>query len=244
MDESTHNSLLRKFGVLIPPADRDRILAVIDEAEQRMRGLGPSHPELRTLEDGRNGRKVTETVQPAGGLELAEGLVDGLWELYLPHFGRGKLMDLAEIIQENFRFGPLMWFSGDARQRIKESEQRAFDEQPAARLSQSNETSREEPGPGSKAPTAKRKQARGPRPKTEDHEKLANIVEPYGTAWKEDENLWKICQQADGAKVFIPAKEWSPIRTWKSGYKKHKDKVIKVIRSRLKKIGRIPATEA
>ena len=87
------------------------------------------------------------------------------------------------------------------------------------------------------------KQKPGPRPKTEEHEKLANIVEPYGTAWKEHKNLRKICQQADRAKVFVP-KEWNPITTWKGGYRKHVDKMIKVIRSRLQKIGRLPATEA
>ena len=81
----------------------------------------------------------------------------------------------------------------------------------------------------------------GPEPKTEDHEKLAAIVEPYGVAWKEDQNLWKICQQADSVKVFVP-KNWKRVTTWKGGYKKHKDKLIKVIQSRLKKIGPSPET--
>ena len=83
----------------------------------------------------------------------------------------------------------------------------------------------------------------GPRPKTPDHKRLAKIVEPYGTAWKEHKNLAKICKEADRVKVFVP-KEWSPVRSWKGGFKKHPDKLLKVIASRLKSIGGLPATKA
>ena len=107
-------------------------------------------------------------------------------------------------------------------------------------LDQTSRQRTEKPG-ADEQPFQRKK--RGPEPRTEDHKKLAAIVELYGVAWKEDQNLWKICKQADSAKVFVP-KEWKPITTWKGGYKKHRDKLIKVIASRLKKIGRLPATKA
>ncbi len=81
---------------------------------------------------------------------------------------------------------------------------------------------------------------RGPRPKTADHTKLARIVEPYGIAWKEDKNLRQICRKADKGKVFVP-KTWHPVVTWKGSLQKYRDKVIKVIESRLKSIRQLPS---
>ena len=125
MDTWTHDLSLRRMGIELPEKTLDRIVQATAETEKRLRALGPSYPELRTLEDG---RKVTATVQPAGSLDLALALVDSLWKLYLPHFG-SRLMDLAAMTQWHFRSQPLMWFSEDARQRLKEHK-REIESQP------------------------------------------------------------------------------------------------------------------
>ena len=82
---------------------------------------------------------------------------------------------------------------------------------------------------------------RGPPPKTDQHRKLAGIVQPYGVAWKEDKNLRNICKQADQKKVLVPP-QWFPTTTWKGGLTKYRDKVIKVIEYRLNTIDRLPST--
>ena len=79
----------------------------------------------------------------------------------------------------------------------------------------------------------------GPPPMTEQHQALAEIVQPYGVAWKDDLNLSRICKEADRRKVPVP-KQWHPVRTWSGGFTKHKDKVLKVIASRLKTLQKLP----
>jgi hypothetical protein len=81
----------------------------------------------------------------------------------------------------------------------------------------------------------------GPRPRTDDHEKLVRIVEPYGSSWKEERNLSKICSEADRQKVFVPQK-WR-VSHWRGGLRNNRDKVLKVIEWRLKSIGQLPSSD-
>ena len=253
---------LKQSDIWLSPLDRGHILALIDEACQRLRGLGyvgvgrwgpvyevdddrsndrrlyytadkrrvveEDSPKAAFLmapkggripiEDAKRFGLVEETPQEKGTTIVIE-LVDKLWPLYWDHAEGDKLRGVPRILRQHFRYRPLDEFSDEAYERIKKHEPRAFEhrEQPST-----TDSTQDHSRPG-------------PRPKTEDHGKLAMIVKPYGVAWKDDQNLSKICRLADGAKVFVP-KEWSPITTWRGGYKKHKDKLIKVIASRLKKM--------
>ena len=50
----------------------------------------------------------------------------------------------------------------------------------------------------------------GPKPMTEAHEALAEIVEPRGVEWKDDKILKKICAAADRKKIPTPKRNGCP----------------------------------
>ena len=79
----------------------------------------------------------------------------------------------------------------------------------------------------------------GRKPMTKAHNTLADIVEPHGVEWKRPKNLKKICADADRRRVPVSA-QWHAATTWKGGLKKHPERVVKLIESRLKSIVRLP----
>ena len=56
------------------------------------------------------------------------------------------------------------------------------------------------------AQTASRK--RGPKADSENHEKVASIIKPYGEHWTTDENLMEICDELDRQNIPAP-KTWA-----------------------------------
>ena len=82
---------------------------------------------------------------------------------------------------------------------------------------------------------------RGPKADTENHEKVARIIKPYGEAWTSDDNLLEICDELDKQQVPVP-KTWASrkdgvARTWSRGLHHYQHLVIKAIKDRLKAAG-------
>jgi hypothetical protein len=79
---------------------------------------------------------------------------------------------------------------------------------------------------------------RGPKPDTENHAKVAEIVSRYGEHWTTDDNLSEICEQLDEAGVPIP-KTWAyrsdaKSRSWPRALTNYRQLVVKAIKDRLK----------
>ena len=82
---------------------------------------------------------------------------------------------------------------------------------------------------------------RGPKPDTENQEKVVNIVKAYGEAWTADENLFDICDELDRQAVPVP-KTWATrsdgvAHTWSRARHHYQHLVIKAIKDRLKAAG-------
>jgi hypothetical protein len=79
---------------------------------------------------------------------------------------------------------------------------------------------------------------RGPKPDTENHQRVAAIIRRYDDDWILDDNLLEICEALDAQHVPIP-KKW-PSRTdgkshsWSRGLQNYPTLVIKAIKDRLK----------
>jgi hypothetical protein len=83
----------------------------------------------------------------------------------------------------------------------------------------------------------RRRPGRGPKRDTENHLKLARIVDTFGDRWNESENLAEICDRLDKDRVPTP-KTWQsrtpPSRSWARGFTNDPEMVRKVIAYRRK----------
>jgi hypothetical protein len=81
---------------------------------------------------------------------------------------------------------------------------------------------------------------RGPKPDTENHSQVANVIRNYGETWTADDNLIEICEELDRRKVPVP-KTWlmrkeGPARSWSRGRQNYPHLVIKAIKDRCKAV--------
>lgn len=79
----------------------------------------------------------------------------------------------------------------------------------------------------------------GPKPKIDRHQAIAEVVEPYGEKWKEQDNLEKISDALNKRKRDIPppaswAKRERPAKSWTRAVEYYPDVVRKVIAYSLK----------
>jgi TraM recognition site of TraD and TraG/Helicase HerA, central domain len=79
---------------------------------------------------------------------------------------------------------------------------------------------------------------RGPKPDTENHEKVVRTVSAYGDNWTSDENLAELCDELDEQGVPVP-KTWGTrrdgqARSWRRALQHYPGLVIKAIKDRCK----------
>ncbi len=87
-------------------------------------------------------------------------------------------------------------------------------------------------------PSVRAKPKRGPKPDTDNYQKVAAIIRQHGDDWQMDEKLQEICAALDEAKVPPPPHwaKWTPnrARTWSRGLNWKPRLVVQALEYRLK----------